>query len=226
MYIREYMHTKVITATKNMQLSEAQELMAKHNIRRLPVVEKKDKLLGLVTQDRIRETMKHPGLNIEPFEFLATVAKLKVKDVMVTDVVTVTPDTTVEEAVGIGQKHRVGTLPVVENGKLVGIVTTTDLYRLASEILGFGKPGVRLHVYGTKARPIGEVTSIIASKGVEILSLVRVTPPATGRYDSVIHLDTEDASSIIAELMARGYGVDQRVSVASRGSSVTASQAP
>ena len=209
MYVKEYMHTDVITVTKDMLLGDAQKIMSDHKIRRLPVVDK-HRLVGLVTQDRIRETIKHPGIHIEPLAFLGLLSKMRVEDVMVTDVITVTPDMTVEEALVIGQKHRVGTLPVVEKGKLVGILTTTDLYKLTAQVLGFGAPGVRLHVFGTKARPIGEVTGIIASQRVEILSLVRITPPGTGRYDSIIHLNTDDASNIVTELMRRGYGVDVR----------------
>jgi acetoin utilization protein AcuB len=219
MYVKEYMHTDVITVTKDTLLGDAQKIMSEHNIHRLPVVEE-HKLIGLVTQDRIRETTKHPGLHVDTLQFLRCLSIMRVEDVMVTDVITVTPDMTVEEAMVIGQKHRVGTLPVVENGKLVGIVTTTDLYKLAAQILGFGTPGVRLHVFGTKARPIGEVTGIIASRRVEILSLVRITPPGTGRYDSIIHLNTDDASNIVTELMRRGYGVDVRPPVSEAQSEV------
>lgn len=213
MYIREYMHTDVITVAKEAPLGEAQKIMSDHKIRRLPVVDK-HKLVGLVTQDRIRETTKHPGIHVEPLAFLALLSRMKVKDVMVTDVITVTPDTTVEEAAAMAQRHRIGTLPVVENEKLVGICTTTDLYRIASEALGFGKGGVRLHIHSCRQHPITELVNVIVSKGVAIESLVHVTPPSTGQEDCIVRLDTEDASEIMTELMIRGYWVDARVAPA------------
>jgi acetoin utilization protein AcuB len=213
MYIREYMHTDVITVSGDTLLSDAQKLMAKHKIRRLPVVDKDKRLVGLLTEDRIRETTKHPGMHVNIFEFLVLLSKLKVKDVMVTEVVTVTPDTTVEEAVAIGQRYQVGTLPVVEGDQLVGITTTTDLYRITVQALGFGKPGVRLHIFGTGTRPIGEITNIIASKGIGIRSLFHLTQTASGRDDCIIHLDTKDATAIANELKSRGYGVEVRPSI-------------
>ena len=214
MYVKDYMHTEVITVTKGMLLSDAQKIMSEHNIHRLPVVEK-HKLIGLVTQDRIRETTKHPGLHVDMLQFLWCLSKMRVEDVMVTDVITVTPDMTVEEAMVIGQKHRVGTLPVVENGKLVGILTTTDLYKLATQALGFGKPGARLHIHACRERPITELINVIVSKGVAIESLVHVMSPATGKEDCIVHLDTEDASEIMVELMMRGYQVGARTFAAS-----------
>lgn len=213
MYVREYMNTDVITVTKEASLGEAYKIMDQYKIRRLPVVDK-HKLIGLITYDRIRETTKHPGIHMDSFEFLGVLSKLKVKDVMVTEVITVTPNTTVEEAVAIGQKHRIGVLPVVDNDRLVGICTTTDMYKLASQALGFGDPGVRIHVFGCRERPIAEVLNIIIAKKVPILSLVHVTPPGTGRKDCIIHLDTDDASSVVAELMMRGYGVEVRAPAA------------
>jgi acetoin utilization protein AcuB len=222
MYVKDYMHTDVITVTKDILLGDAQRIMSEHNVRRLPVVEK-DKLIGLVTQDRIRETTKHPGIHMDTLRFLSYLSQMRVEDVMVTDVITVTPDTMVEEAMVIGQRHRVGTLPVVESGKLVGIVTTTDLYKLATEALGFGKPGVRLRIHTCREHPIAELINIMVSKGAAIESLIHVTSPGTGKEDCIIHLDTEDAGEIVSELMMRGYWVEARTPAVSSFAEVYAS---
>ena len=145
MYIREYMKSPVITVTSDTLTQDAQKIMQEHDIRRLPVVDK-GKLVGLVTQDRIREAGPSPATSLSVWELNYLLSKMKVKDIMVKNVITINPDTTVEETCVVGQKHNIGTLPVVDNGKLVGIVTTTDLYRIITQILGFGKKGTRLHI--------------------------------------------------------------------------------
>lgn len=210
MYIGEYMHTNVITVGKHILLSDAQRIMSDNKIRRLPVVDRKYELIGLVTQDRMRETIKHPGIHIKILDFIALLSKLKVEDVMVTDVITVTPDTTIEEAVALGQQHRIGTLPVVEGKKLVGICTTTDLYEITAQILGFGKPGARVRVFNAEELPITEIAAIIAERNVRVLSMVHATPPGIHRSDCILHLDIDDASEIVNDFWKRGYDAEER----------------
>ena len=211
MYVKEFMHTNIITVCGKIPLVEAQKVMENHHIRRLPVTHK-SKLVGIVTLDRMTETIKHPGVYIDEWDFAAALAKIKVEDVMERNVITVTPDTSIEDAVTMGQKHRVGTLPVLEGEKLVGIITTTDLYEVTTQILGFGEPGVRLHISHPNDKSTGEITSVIGANGVRILSLLHVTPPGTAREDCIVHLDTDDATAIIDELEKKGYMAEARSS--------------
>ncbi|MDY6834145.1 MAG: CBS domain-containing protein [Chloroflexota bacterium] len=211
MYVKEFMHTNVITACGKTPLVEAQGIMEKHHVRRLPITHK-EKLVGIVTLDRMTETIKHPGVYIDEWDFAAALTKIKVEDVMERNVVTVTPDTSIEDAVTMGQKHRVGTLPVLEGEKLVGIITTTDLYEVTTQILGFGEPGVRLHISHPNNKSTGDITSVIGAKGVRILSLLHITPPGIAREDCIVHLDTDDATAIIDALEKKGYSVEARSS--------------
>lgn len=96
-------------------------------------------------------------------------------------VFTVTPDDSIEWAVAEAHKRDIGTLIVVdknERDKVVGIATTTDLYKVVTQILGFGQPGVRLHISEPgKTGSVNEVFDIIMKHGVKIRSLVSATPP-------------------------------------------------
>ena len=213
MYMKEYMNTKVITVNSDTAFHDAEKIMREHQIRRLPVVDK-GKLVGIVTKDKLREITPTGLTSLSIWELNYVLGKMKVKDVMETKLYTVTPDTTVEQAVGEAQKRQVGTMLVVDKDKpdkLVGICTTTDLYKVTSEILGFGQPGARIHIFDYhKTGSLAEVTGIINKSGVRILSLFHVTPPGVGREDCIIHLDTEDISQIIAELRSKGYEVEER----------------
>lgn len=213
MYIKEYMSTNVITVSSDTLIHDAEKIMRDNKIRRLPVVDK-GKLVGLLTRRKLREASPSPATSLSIWEINYLLAKMKVKDVMEKSLFTVTPDTTVEQAVSEAQKRGIGTILVVDKDKpdrLIGIATTTDLYKLTSEILGFGQPGARLHIL--EPSEIGscqEVMDIINKRGVRILSMFHVTPPGIGREDCIVHIDTEDASQIIEELKSKGYSAQIR----------------
>ena len=215
MYIKEYMNTNVISVSSDTPVNDAEKIMRDNKIRRLPVVDK-GKLVGIITRDKLREIAPSPATSLSVWELNFLLAKMKVKDVMETKLFTVTPDTTVEQAVSEAQKRGIGTLLVVDKdkrNKLVGICTTTDLYKVTAEILGFGEPGVRLHIFDPGE--IGSLTGvfdIINKSGIKILSSFCVTPPGIGREDCIIHLDIKDPGKIITELKSKGYEVEARPS--------------
>lgn len=179
MYIREYMSTPVVTTEPDSLMLDAQKLMQEHRIRRVPVVDKKGKLVGLVTQDRLREVSPSPATSLSIWELNYLLAKMKVKDAMVKRVITVAPDTTIEEAASLGQNKGIGTLPVVDKGKLVGIITTTDLFKILTQVLGFGQPGTRIHIHKCgRGHPLfPKVLETINKHGVGIRAMFRGHTP-------------------------------------------------
>lgn len=215
MYVREYMNTNVITVSSDTQIHDAEKIMRDNKIRRLPVVDK-GKLVGIITRDKLREVAPSPATSLSIWELNYLLAQMRVKDAMEKKLFTVTPDTLVEQAVSEAQQRGIGTVLVVDKdkpNKLVGIVTTTDLYKITTQILGFGQSGARLHIFECckAGQALEEVTGIINKQGVRILSMFHVTPPGIGREDCIIHLDTEDASQILGELRSKGYEVEERV---------------
>jgi acetoin utilization protein AcuB len=213
MYVKEYMSTNVITVNSDTLVHDAEKIMRDNKIRRLPVVDK-GKLVGLLTRRKLREARPSPSTSLSIWEINYLLAQMKVKDAMEKSLFTVTPDTTVEQAVSEAQKRGIGTILVVDKDKpdkLLGIATTTDLYKLTTKILGFGQPGVRLHILEPyNVGSCQEVVDIINKSGVRILSMFHVTPPGTGREGCIIHLDTEDVSQIMGELKSKGYEVEKR----------------
>ncbi|MBW1855141.1 MAG: CBS domain-containing protein, partial [Deltaproteobacteria bacterium] len=206
---------KVITISSNAFVSDAEKIMLDHNIRRLPVVDH-GHLLGLVTQkDLIKlqpSTLSYTGA----FETKYIIGNTLMKDVMVKtkNLTTVTPDTTIEAAVHLGQKHQVGVLPVVDKydkKKLVGIITVTDLFNLAVQWMGFETEGIWLHISDyPNEKCQKDVISILLSENICIQSLARVITPATGEEGIMIKLDTYDATEIVDQLRTWGYAVKMR----------------
>jgi len=215
MYIREYMVTPVITITPDTLVDDALRTMYQHHIRRLPVVDE-GKLVGLVTRNGLREAA--PPSSATPLSIWGThyqLSKLKVRDVMITDVITVTPDTTIEEASTLVEKHRIGTLPVIDESKnLVGIITSTDLLHLMAQVLGFGQKGVRLHIFDCSGNAKGachrRIIEVLSKHPIEILSAFPVKLTDTEQEDFIVHLDTEDAEPIVDELKKLGLEVEVR----------------
>ena len=212
MYVKEYMSTNVITCTPDTLVLDAQKLMDMHNIRRLPVVDK-GKLIGIITQDRIREVSPSPATSLTVWELNYLIAKMKIKDVMVKNVVTIGPDATIEEAAALGQKHRIGALPVVDKGKLVGIITTTDLFRIMTEAFGFGRTYARLHLFDCPSgQPLDDALELIRKNGAKVKSVFSITVPGSGRPDTIIHLEGDEgkAAKIQEALNAKGCKLDLR----------------
>ncbi len=210
MYVSEYMTKEVISISPDTLVTDAMRIMQSHGIRRLPVVQGR-KLVGLVTQDTLRELGVKDGIVSANFRYFLVI-KTKVVAIMVKNVITVPPDTSIEDCAALGQQRKIGTLPVVDRGRLVGIITTTDLFKILTNVLGFGKRGIRLHlVGGYKDRPLGEVTSIVYEHGVQIESMFSLPAPATGRNDLILHLDADDPKRIVADMEAQGYTVEARV---------------
>ncbi len=141
MYIREYMKSPVITVTPDTLLDEALKSMHQNHIRRLPVVDK-GKLVGLVTRHGLREAMPSSAVPLSIWGLHYQLSKMKVRDVMITDVISITPNTTIEEAATLSEKRKIGTLPVVDNkGNLVGILTNTDLLHILVKTLNLSQKG-------------------------------------------------------------------------------------
>lgn len=143
MRVRDLMTKNPITVDSETLVMDARKIMEENNIRRLPVVDK-GKLVGIVTMHDILMASPSPATSLSVYELNYLLAKMKVKEIMKKNPITVSPDTTFEEALRIGQEKKIGSFPVVENGKLVGIATESDIVRFVTRILGLKEEGSRI----------------------------------------------------------------------------------
>ena len=135
MKVRDYMKSPVFTVTPDTLIDNALGTMHEKHVRRLPVA-KNGKLVGLVTRNMIAEAMPPSPAPLTLWGIHYELSRMKVRDVIITDVIVVHPDDTIKEALTLSEKHRIGTLPVVDdNGSLVGILTSTDLVHVAAKLL-------------------------------------------------------------------------------------------
>jgi acetoin utilization protein AcuB len=172
MLVKDRMSAHPITIEPDTSVTEALSFMRQNRVRRLPVVDRHGNLLGIVSEKDLLYASPSPATSLSVYEIGYLLSKLKVKEIMTREVITVCPDCPIEEAARIMVDHKIGGLPVVEDGRLVGIITETDLFKVFLEMLGAREQGLRVSVSvrnepGTLAR----LASAIASQGGDILSL-------------------------------------------------------
>ena len=208
MLMRDVMTTNVVTIPSSTSLADASRIMEAHRFKRLPVVDR-GVLVGVVTRNALEKAGPSTLTTFSMHEISNLLNKITVKEVMARHLVTVEPDATAEEAVALAQEKKIGSLLVVENGKLVGIVTTNDLfYRLLNPMLGIGKPGFRLIVHncgGTK--DIEKVMATVNRLGLELTTMF--LQPEPNERLLILHMDSEDPSTLIDELRKLGCSVER-----------------
>ena len=210
MFVKDVMTMNVVSIPSNTSIADAKKIMEAHKIRRLPVVDR-GRLVGIVTERRLEQYTPSKATSLSVWEIGYLLGNTPVKDIMEKNVVTVTPDMTVEEALGAAQNQGVGAVPVVEDGRLVGIVTTNDFfYKIANPVLGIGMPGTRVEVIGKgKDTVIEDVVSLANKQGIRIITIHVISIPEEPgeKKDIVIHLDTEDTTAFVEDIKKKGYKV-------------------
>jgi acetoin utilization protein AcuB len=209
MLVRDVMTYNVVTVPSTIPVLEAERLLESHQFERLPVVDK-GKLVGLVTKDTLLKASPSPATSLSRGELLYVLSKLTVKEIMKKTVVTVTPDATIERATKIAQESRVGCLVVLEEGKVVGILTTNDIfYKVVNPLFGIGEKGKRVIVYGAgEAEQMQKVFDCIKRSGLKIRTLWQ--PSGTEKKNLILHMETEDVGKLISQLKKEGFEAEER----------------
>ncbi len=129
MTIRELMSGGLITVRRETPVLEARDLMVKERIRHLLVTQTGGALVGIVTDRDIRLNLPSTATSLSVWEINHLLTKLMVEQVMTQSVITVGPDRPAREAARLMLDHKIGALPVLDDGRLVGIITETDIVR-------------------------------------------------------------------------------------------------
>ncbi len=172
MLVGERMTKRPITVTEETSLPEALELMRKEKIRRLPVLDKHGKLVGIVTELDLLRASPSPATTLSIYEMPYLLSRVKMREIMTRDVITVTEDTPIEEAARIMADRKIGGLPVMRDDKLVGIITETDIFKVMLELFGARQSGIRITLSVPDEKGVlARVTGKIAEIGGNIISL-------------------------------------------------------
>jgi acetoin utilization protein AcuB len=202
MYVRSRMTVNPFTIAPDTMIADALELMREKNINRVPVV-KDGKLVGIVTERKVMEVSPSSATSLSVFEVNYLLSKTKVEQVMTKKVVTVSPDDLLEVAALKMRDNNVGGLPVVENGKVVGIITESNIFDAFIEIMGFREQGSRISILIQEDRPgvLAEMAKTIAACNINITRL------AIYHDEIVLRVDTKEPEQLIQSLQEKGFQI-------------------
>lgn len=172
MLVGERMSRPVISVQASLSVPEALDLMRKERIRRLPVVNSRGELVGIVSERDLLHAAPSDATTLSMWEIPYLFSKIQVSEVMTTEVITVSEDTPIETAAWMMTDHKIGGLPVVRGKEVVGMITETDIFKMFLELLGARKPGVRLSVLVPDVPgELAELSQAIYQAGGNIISL-------------------------------------------------------
>jgi acetoin utilization protein AcuB len=210
MLVKDRMSKPPITIQDNVGVEDALRLMHSENVRRLPVVDRHGKMVGIVSELDLLKVSPSPATSLSVYEIPYLLAKIKMKGVMTKDVVTVTEDTPLEEAARIMADNRIGGLPVVRGDKVVGIITETDLFKTFMEMLGGREEGVRISMFvPDEEGMLAKITGKIADMGVNITALSTIAGEDPGEYLVTIRVEEDaDEEALVAAMENLGLRME------------------
>ncbi len=169
MLVKERMTLHPLTMEPTASITEAHRYMKENNIRHLPIVDKRNRLAGLVTRETLLQAMPSSVTTLSIWEMNYALNKIQVRDVMVKDVITIEEDVSIEKAARIMAENKIGCLPVMRGEALVGIVTDTDMLSTLMELMGARQAGVRVTLQVPDAPgELAKVMVAIAQQGGDI----------------------------------------------------------
>ena len=208
--IKVKMQKNPVTIGPEASFYEARAIIRDKGIRHLPVVDKNNRLVGIITDTDIREAGPSNASELSIHELHYLFGKIKVSSLMTSKekLVTITPDITIEEAVQRMHDHKVGCLPVMEGERLAGIITETDILAIFTDIFGLKLKGTRITVALEDApgKMLG-VLEVMRDHDTNIISIISPTLLITGKRVAAIRIDTNDYEPIVKDLKEKGYEV-------------------
>jgi acetoin utilization protein AcuB len=172
MLVMNWMSKTVVTVDINDSMKDAIKLLKENDVNMLPVMEK-GKLVGVLTDRDVKRSSASDATTLEIHELLFLISKIKVKDIMTKDPVTVPPDYTIEETAQVLLEKNISGVPVMDKKKVIGVITQTDIFRALISLTGVGKRGTQF-AFQVEDKPgsIKEVTDIIRKHGGRIVSIL------------------------------------------------------
>ena len=197
MLVGERMTRNPVTILDTASIDDGLHLMRERKVRRLPVLDASGKMVGIVSDKDLLHAAPSPATSLSVYELHYLLAKLTVRQVMSSPVITIGADTPLEEAARVMADNKIGGLPVVENGRLVGIVTETDVFKILVELLGARSPGLRITLAVAEGKGVlAKLTQSLTELGANIISVVTYAGKDASQRLIMLKLGEADASAV------------------------------
>jgi acetoin utilization protein AcuB len=209
-FMRDMIRRNPVTISPDASFSEARSIIHMRGIRHLPVVDNNHKVVGIVTDADIRKASPSEATTLSIYELEYLLHNLKVSAIMTPKdkLITITPDTLIEEAVQLMRDHKIGGLPVLEGETLYGIFTETDALDHLMDIFGLKEKGTRLSVaFEDKVGSLLGILEVFKKHNVNVISMVSPSFIIEGKRIVAIRIRTEEYGPIVRDLEGAGYPV-------------------
>ena len=205
MFVKNRMTKNPYTIPSNTTIADAVALFREKGFKRFPVVDN-GKLVGILTKGDIQSVSPTKATSLSIFEVNYFLSKITIKEAMTKKVITIEADNLLEEAAVKMRENKISTLPVMENGKLVGIITESDIFEAFIDLLGFREKGSRITVE-TKDVPggIADISEIFYSLDINITHIAMYA--GDGIRDLIIRSSVLDTSEIEKRIKEKGYKI-------------------
>jgi len=213
MFVRDRMSTPAVTITPTATFPDALKLMRERRFRRLPVVDKKGRLVGIVSERDLMYASPSSATSLSIWEVHYLLARLHVNEIMTTDVITTTPETPIEDAARLMVTHKIGGLPVVDECReVVGVITETDIFQTFVEMFANSSPGVRLTLEIPEEKGVLlELSKTIYDLGGTIMSVGSFDARRPGERGLVVKVRGVDRDQLVRAFDTHGdHVVDAR----------------
>jgi len=199
MFVRDRMSSPAVTITPETRLQDALDLMHEHRFRRLPVVDAKGELVGIVSERDLLYASPPPATLLSGMALNHLLSELQAKQIMTRDVLTTTPDTFVEDAARLMVENKIGGLPVVdEENHVVGVITETDVFKAFIELYSAGHTGLYLIMKGKEGKGLmAQVSKAVLGLGGDVVGISSSYDETTGDYRLVIKGDNIDKDRVV-----------------------------
>lgn len=210
MQVGERMSHPIISIAPDMPVHDALDMFKRERIRRAPVV-KDGKLAGIVSDKDLINASPSMATSLSVWEMNYLLSKVTVADVMTKKVLTVDEETPIEEAARIMADNKIGGLPVMRDGHVVGIITETDLFKIFLEFMGAREKGVRITaLLDEKPGQLAKITAAISNAGGNFISFGQFTgedPSNRLVTFKVKNLDKKAAKAAISDIAKEVWDV-------------------
>ena len=222
MLIRDWMTANVVTAREDVSMLKVSKLLTEHKIRRVPIVDENNKLVGIVTDKDIKEASPSKANTLDIHELSYLLSELKIKNIMTKNPISVTPLDTIEQAALIMLEKKFTGLPVVdETNSVIGIITETDIFKIMIEISGVRIEGVQFALQlSEEPGTLPPVLDLIRENGGRLVSVLTGGYKDNGTMRDVFirirPMDKKDEDALIEKMIAKHkvlYWVREKVHI-------------
>jgi acetoin utilization protein AcuB len=206
MFVRDRMSTPAVTISRDTPFEDALKLMRDHHFRRLLVVDKQGKLVGIVSERDLLHAAPSAATSLSIWEIHYLLAKIQIKEIMTKEVITTTPDAPIEDAARLMVAHKIGGLPVVdEHEHVAGVITETDIFKTFVEMLAGDHAGLRLTLKVPERKGVlATLSTTISDLGGSIESVGSFYGEVEGERELVVKVRGISKDQLVETLEALG----------------------